>query len=268
VAVAVAVCAVGVTVWALTRGSEPAGTGGTNQPENRGDPPQAGQATDLVTPNKLPTILGMPDLHRGTVGLDPNGFCEVGTSDWALIELVRGPLAVPVVLEAEVAMTSGSSSSEAGVYFGRREWKAPGGVYEAFYQATVNGPQIDAPKESGPTGVASAYVKMLRPNAMQNRYPLFQPLKFDRPRFAPGQPPDWRTLRVRIDAEHLRYEFPGEPPRTVPVSFGIERMREITADAPDRPAFGPPRAGDGLGLFVQKGKALFRSVRLLPAPPE
>jgi hypothetical protein len=224
--------------------------------------PAGGPPVTFIGERGLPAHYTTPGNFVALVWADDDGYCTVDTAVEGLVELGAGPLPAPATLEAEVAVFQGKHLSAFGLYFGRRGRATDKGEREALFLVTVNG-RSDGALPGGNGRAVFAATQLGRPESGWQYVP-FGAAPFDHPPFRRVSPPNWLPLRVRVTADAIQSVAAGRPLPDVGMDAAGNAIRTATDDVPGWAHPPDPHLSGGFGLYVRDGRALFRSVRLVP----
>ena len=184
---------------------------------------------------------------------------------------------------ARVQHLESRNGGQVGIFFARGRTPAKGGAVQAFFRLTFN----DRLPDSG------HLLNHCLPgqNPVDLTLPLFRetPAAFDsRGVYLPAieggffpagkvEPVPWRQLAVEVTPERIRAFWGGMELGACDPAVALDRASRTLANTVVEPEGRPAEwvetearvaLGDGLGLYVDKGTAAFRSLEIEPLPPK
>jgi hypothetical protein len=202
----------------------------------------------------------------------------VDTQTIALVELLPDPMRSHYRFSAEVRQNEGFDESEVGIYFGYSQWQTERGTQHYFLQLSfadlgelANGflnPGAGPDAKQSQVGLfvrhysepASGKPEDHRAGTRVERF-------FTSPLPELGRVMPWRTLTVEVAPNRIVLLWEKERVELLRSRLAPSLRAFFSRHPAHTPPVGPrfdPR--DGLGLYVRRGSASFRSVTITPLP--
>lgn len=251
---------------------------GTPQPQPGASPAERlaqGERITLIGEKGMPQVasVALPGC-AGTLTEFRDGYTTLTSAGVTLIELWNLPIAQPLRLRAEYAITEARDLfSTAGVYVaGKTEW----GGERPWYSAVVFGHRIEHfrdPEEKAKIRERfgfTLYTWHNTPPGIDFRMPQNSRI-LDAPDVHERKTA-WRTVEVVIRPEVLEATYEGlavppllanrdpNQPRVLSIEMGVAGV----GAEPGRSVFQPPYIGPGIGVFVNNAEAIFRNFTIEP----
>jgi hypothetical protein len=225
--------------------------------------------------------------QKTLLGQAMDGTYQVHCMEHSLVELLRDPRIDLYRFHAEVRHQADDElgMSGVGVYFGRHSHVCPNGPVQLFVQADFNDihsqadramnfnrahPQLHAPVPKGNRLNLNVWECGPERGTIPTTDSTLAIAEVVQPPRGPGA--QWRSLVVEIEPAEIRVFWDGakQPTLTVPTARIEEYLQAASAQQkqpglpsmPDAALAFAPRGG--LGLYVEKGTASFRNVRVEP----
>jgi serine/threonine-protein kinase len=231
----------------------------------------AGQPVTLIGETGGPAWSQRP-LGTGAAGVRGDGEFAVAAWDLTLLELVRDPQLERYRVRARVRHELNDNEGEVGIYACRGAVPVDGASVESFVQLTFNdvrplaAPPGVVPPPGNPVLLAGrAYGLSAAGHVCDSR----SSSPDERPLFKPSAGTVWRTLTLDVTPEYVWASWgdDGLPAGVAPLDWLDKRVGGTASKAVGAPWGGrgfPVRGG--LGLFVLRATASFRSVTVGPLP--
>ncbi|HSQ57922.1 MAG TPA: serine/threonine-protein kinase [Gemmata sp.] len=202
--------------------------------------------------------------------VDEKGYARLTSLKAGAVELYNGPIPVPVLFVADIAVAETSVADIVpGLYVGRKETLASDG----FHQSAVLATRRDTiSRERGKEGAKLTEYALTLANwrqlALGERDGLDAVQLPRRPR-VPNEVYQWHTCQILIDPRQIACTWQGV--RTLKTTEADVASRlDLVANIvnADKPGLGlcytKPVLGTGLGLLSVSGGTVFRNVKLIP----
>jgi serine/threonine-protein kinase len=216
---------------------------------------QQGEKVELLDPS------GAPRWYRWRTGEDEarleakDGSCRLSSLTWAVVELLPRPKVVPFRLEAVVRHDDGMEASTVGLYFCYSEMPEASGKH---YFATVNFTERGWSTGQARFDLFGWWDPGLN-KPFRGRAPIGPPMSFQ----PDGNGKTWRHLAVEVRARTVCVFFDGFRHGEYPYKkLNGEQRYVVPPNNDDRAAWPTFRAEQGVGLFVFRSTAYFRSVTI------
>jgi serine/threonine-protein kinase len=239
----------------------------------------AGQAYEFKGSEPLPGPFRWVVGDAVPLESDPKEGCfSYETFKTGLLELLADPGCDRYLFSAEVRHDDAAGLSHVGLYFGYREHHTAGGRQSGFYTHTFadSGSLLKTPasprdKDGNPLSKVKLRCGLFERRQGQDWAPTADvgPPRLFMPKET-GQPATWRALAVKVTPEGVETFWRDE--RGLMERSGRATAAELERVFHNRRATEPNMAGlpsvykprSGLGLFVFRGQAAFRQIRVQP----
>jgi hypothetical protein len=233
----------------------------------------AGRAVTLV-PEEGPPRWSRWAVGGGSVDRAPDGkaFCLSTMQSPCLLELLPGPLPAAYWFRAAIRHEGTATPGQVGLYFAGHQQATGGGPEHGYCTVEFNDlrRQAEDPVTREPRGWVKLRVWRCRPGdgvAAWLYPPVVKPFTPALPGLR-GEPPAWRQVAVRVTPDQVQVFWENELAGSASREELDDYCRRVNGLADRSNPWPGPRSAftpsGGLGLFLSRGKASFRSVVVEP----
>jgi hypothetical protein len=257
---------------------------------------KAGETVTLIGATGMPVVKAEPIPEFDSNLSTQNGLCLLHSPVFGAVELVRETLPGKARLEAEVQIVGNlQANSYAGVYIGRQETLDTGRLFQTMAvfgqylirptdpnrekDKVVIKPQPGVPVFSPAAPAAQELSEIVikpQPLLLWNHSPIYYPTRSlsrstTEVKERPSAQSRWHKWEVVITPHLLSPNWDGHALPSITTDEFVEARTRVLSLENGKSLFPEvrycePVFGPGIGLYVRNADAVFRNVRLVPAP--